>query len=209
MPDGRKHSGSQRLARGSNVGSFTVRRFIDGCPLGERYEVEAVDGGRRATAFCVSSSSTEPAVRAQLGAQMTTRTGMIHKNLVGCIESGQDQGLLYLVEEQSNSRTLVEHLERRREVSRPFDAKEAYNVIAHVANGLQYAHERGDHDQLRAGAVYIQSSGRVNGGLVRVGPRLFRRGHPRRQSRSRCVGVAHLPNGHPRAGRSWSAACNG
>ena len=123
MPDGGKHSGSQRLARGATIGSFTVLRFMDGCPLGERYEVEAVDGGRRATAFCVSSSA-DSVVRAQLGTQIGIRTGMSHKNLVGCIESGQDQGLLYLIEEQSNFRTLVEHLDRRREVSRPFDAKD-------------------------------------------------------------------------------------
>lgn len=85
-----------------------------------------------------------------------------HKNLALGYDFFQDNGFYYVVQELVEGQSLRQLLERKREAQKPFTLKGAYNVAAHLCNGLEQAHAQGlVHGLPAPGSVLVNQSGRV------------------------------------------------
>jgi Protein kinase domain len=103
---------------------------------------------------------------------------MDHKNIAHTLECGAEGGMVYVVTEYVDGAPLRALLSRKRAAGgAAFSLKGAYNVIAHVCNGLAYAHQATWHGALSAANVLVNKAGRVKiteFGLARAFP-LFTR----------------------------------
>jgi serine/threonine-protein kinase len=101
-----------------------------------------------------------------------------HKNIAQALECGAEGQYAYVLTEYVDGQPLRALLSRKRAAgSSAFSLKGAYNVISHVCNGLQYAHQATWHGALSASSVLVNQAGRVKiteFGLARAFP-LFSR----------------------------------
>ena len=93
--------------------------------------------------------------------------GLEHKNLAIPLDYGDELSqrgtVTYVVYEHLDGQSLAEMHEKKRAAGKPFTLKGAYNVVAHLANGLQALHEHGGsvHGGLSMRSVHISAAGRV------------------------------------------------
>ncbi len=154
---------SVQLKQGDTVGS----RFV----VDERLRREVVGGIYRAvdqkSGKKISILMMEPGVAGdqetteQLRAGVKAATELAHKNIVGTFGMGKEGRRRYIAREYVDGQTLAELLEKKATAGKHFTLKGAYNLIAHVCNGLQYARSRMPHGTLRPSAILINRTGRV------------------------------------------------
>jgi serine/threonine protein kinase len=103
---------------------------------------------------------------------------MDHKNIARTLECGAESGMAYVVTELVDGSPLRALLSRKRASGgAAFSLKGAYNVVAHVCNGLAYAHQATWHGALSASNVLVNKAGRVKiteFGLARAFPMFTR-----------------------------------
>ncbi|MEO6951474.1 MAG: protein kinase [Polyangia bacterium] len=93
--------------------------------------------------------------------------GLDHKNLAVPLDFGDELSqrgtVTYVVYEYLDGQSLAEMHEKKRAAGKPFSLKGAYNVIAHLANGLQalHSHAGSVHGGLSMRSVHITAAGRV------------------------------------------------
>jgi eukaryotic-like serine/threonine-protein kinase len=130
---------------------YLARARADGAPV----TVEILDGR------LFGDARVRGAVRAELAALQ----GVSHKNLAMPLDFGEELlkggAVAYVVYEQLDGQSLAEMQAKKRQAGKPFSLKGAYNVVAHLANGLGALHARSPHGALSTRSVHVSSQGRV------------------------------------------------
>jgi len=103
---------------------------------------------------------------------------MDHKNIARTLECGSESGMAYVITELVDGSPLRALLSKKRASGgAAFSLKGAYNVVAHVCNGLAFAHQATWHGALSASNVLVNKAGRVKiteFGLARAFPMFTR-----------------------------------
>jgi serine/threonine protein kinase/WD40 repeat protein len=135
--------------------------------LADRYAVESEVGrGGMATVFLaedlkhhrkVAIKVLHPELGAAVGPdrflrEIETVAGLTHPHVLPLYDSGDADGLLYYVMPYVEGESLALHLEREGHLSLP----EALSIAGEVADGLDYAHERGIvHRDIKPGNILL------------------------------------------------------
>jgi len=117
------------------------------------------------------------AVRFEASAQKAA--ALDHKNLVAILGVGREPAYAYVVTEWLDGQTLREFIDGKRAEGRGVSFKGAYNLVAHILNGLEIAYQAMPHGALNPANIFVTRAGRVKInalGLVGGLPHLARRG---------------------------------
>jgi len=167
------------LAPGTVLGGrFKVQDLLG--PDAGCYLYRALDGQTQAPVLVriVPNQTLGPhAVRFEADAQRAA--ALEHKNLVAILGVGREPAFAYLVTEWLDGQTLREFIDGKRAEGRGVSFKGAYNLVAHMLNGLEFVYQVMPHGALNPANVIVTRSGRVKIGalgLVSGLPHLARRG---------------------------------
>ena len=142
-------------------GKYKVKSTLDGHGPASRYLATYQQQGMSVVVGMVNLDGLSAPERSELAQSLSAAPRIRHKNVIPCVGFGEERGCAYLVEKASDSRSLAEHLERRLSVNRPFEPVEAYSLLSHLCNGIQYCFEHGGHGLVTPSNVMIQANGRV------------------------------------------------
>jgi eukaryotic-like serine/threonine-protein kinase len=138
-----------------------IQQRLERTPYADTYDAIVISTSAPCLVYICSSSELSSGQHRALTASFSTRRKLIHKNLTGCAGVGEDQNHFFLAEALSEGRQLSEHLARRRAVGRLFTPSEAYTLVSHVCNGLQFAQEHGHHGLVSPENITVLKTGRV------------------------------------------------
>jgi len=144
------------------AGNFRIERLLGVGSLGALYR--AHDGqADEPVALRILNESLSADERAILALQTTLETlaPIEHKNLVGLKGLGHHGHLIFLVQEYVNGQPLGRLLEKKRRAGKTFSMKGAFNVVAHVSNGLTAVHSLTVHGALNPNNILVTRSGRI------------------------------------------------
>jgi len=108
-------------------------------------------------------------------------SAVIHKNLVSILMIGREADFYFIAAELMDGQTLREFMDGKRADGRGISFKGAYNLLSHIANALEKAHDLMAHGGLNPASIWVNKAGRVKVadlGLARTLPALGRRGAP-------------------------------
>ena len=108
-------------------------------------------------------------------------SAVIHKNLVSVLMIGREADFYFIAAELMDGQTLREFMDGKRADGRGISFKGAYNLLSHIANALEKAHDLMAHGGLNPASIWVNKAGRVKVGdlgLARTLPALGRRGAP-------------------------------
>ncbi|HJZ84855.1 MAG TPA: protein kinase [Polyangia bacterium] len=179
-PDGapeRRAAGRGRVASGTVFGGrFQVKQFLGSGGFGERYR--AVDAK---TERPIDVRILHPGLLGEKGAlerlreEIQRAASLQHKNLAATYGMGREGDLHYIATEFVDGQSLRELIDQKSAQQKVFSLKGAYNVIAHVCNGLAYAHQTTFHGALSPSNILVNKAGRVkltDFGIARTLPAL-------------------------------------
>jgi hypothetical protein len=104
-----------------------------------------------------------------------------HKNLAEIVGVGRERDFIYVATEWVDGQTLRAFIDGKRAEGRGVSLKGASNLVAHVANALEYARPMGPHGALNPTLILVNRTGRVKVegfGLAAGLPGVARVGHP-------------------------------
>jgi hypothetical protein len=108
-------------------------------------------------------------------------SAVIHKNLVTVLMIGREADFYFIATELMDGQSLRDFMDAKRADGRGISFKGAYNLVSHIANGLEKAEDLMAHGGLNPASVWVNKAGRVKVadlGLLRTLPSLGRRGAP-------------------------------
>ena len=123
---------------------------------------QAIDGTTgaahavRIVPFSVITGSPE-----RLVADVEKTQALRHKNLVEVEAAGIDGDLVYVAAELIDGQTLRDFIDAKRSEGRGISLKGACNLVAHVANALDYASRVARHGALNPAIIWVNRAGRV------------------------------------------------
>ncbi len=97
----------------------------------------------------------------RLREQVKAASALQHKNVASIFGMGKEGHLRYIALEFVEGQSLRVLLDKKRRGGRTFSLKGAYNVLAHICNALQQAHQTMVHGLPGPGAILINKTGRV------------------------------------------------
>ena len=146
----------------------TVQQYLGRSAGGLSYFGEHPEHGRVVIKFLAHNlQDTATAMRDAL----TSLVGVQHKNVQPFLHVGEHQGKTYLVYGFVEGMNLRIALEERVAQGDPFTFRAVYNVLGHLAVGLEQLHGVAPHGVLTNGNVFVSGGGRVvvsNAGFARV-----------------------------------------
>jgi serine/threonine-protein kinase len=108
-------------------------------------------------------------------------SAVIHKNLVSVLMIGREADFYFIATELMDGQSLRDFMDAKRADGRGISIKGAYNLLSHIANGLEKAEDLMAHGGLNPASIWVNKAGRVKVsdlGLLRTLPALGRRGAP-------------------------------
>jgi len=123
---------------------------------------QAIDGTTgaahavRIVPFSVITGSPE-----RLVADVEKTQALRHKNLVEVEAAGIDGDVVYVAAELIDGQTLRDFIDAKRSEGRGVSLKGACNLVAHVANALDYASRVARHGALNPAIIWVNRAGRV------------------------------------------------
>ncbi|MBN1825098.1 MAG: protein kinase [Candidatus Eisenbacteria bacterium] len=144
---------------GNRVGSFRVLRFLGRGGMGEVYEAEQVDTGRRVALKAMRANPR----RSPLEKKRFEREGQLaaavnHPNSVYIFGTEETEGALLISMELVRGGTLEERVEKRG----PMAHEEAVDAVLQLAAGLRSAGEAGIlHRDIKPSNCFIDGDGKV------------------------------------------------
>ena len=152
-----------QLKQGDTVGSrFVVDERLRREVVGGIYRAVDQKSGKKISILMMDPGvASDPETTELLRTGVKAATELAHKNIVGTFGMGKEGRRRYVAREYVDGQTLAELLEKKATAGKHFTLKGAYNLVAHVCNGLQYARSRMPHGTLRPSAILINRTGRV------------------------------------------------
>ncbi len=156
-----------RLPSGTTLNDrYVVEDFVGRGPFGEAYRARDRSDNRLVSIKAIHPILlSDAAVRKRLDAAVLLAVQLDHKNI------GQTYGihdadvrgdkLTYIASEYIDGQSLKAMLDKNQIGGRAFSLKAAYNVVAHLCNGLVYAHAVTLHGGISPESVMVNSAGRV------------------------------------------------
>ena len=170
----------ETIAPSESTGEEQLALFSTGTVLHDRFEVvEEIGSGSLGSVYRARDRTTskEVALRklpedltsdadlcAALEKRLQAAMVLEHKNTVQPRELFRDQDRLYLSMELIEGQSLRELIAKKTAAGSPFSLKGTYNVVAHLCNALEVAHQQEVpliHGLPGPGAVMVNNSGRV------------------------------------------------
>ncbi|MCA9538834.1 MAG: protein kinase, partial [Myxococcales bacterium] len=151
------------IKQGDKVGNrFVIDERLGDGVFGTTYRaVDEKSGKKIAILMMDPALAADKASTDALRTSVKLATELVHKNVLGVFGMGKEGARRYVAYEYVDGQTLSELLDKKAEAGKQFTLKGAYNLMAHVCNGLQYAREKMSHDTLRPSVVLINRTGRV------------------------------------------------
>ena len=136
------------------IGRFVILREVGRGGMGVVYEAEDGITGRRVALKAILGTRRDPVSSERFRREALAAQGLVHRNIVGVYDHGEDDGTPWIAMEFVDGVTLdallhgraAEHPMRDRLVAPPptLDAYKAWsNILAQAARGLHTAHEAG------------------------------------------------------------------
>ena len=97
----------------------------------------------------------------RLVADLEKTQALRHKNLVEVEATGIDGDIVYVAAELIDGQTLRDFIDAKRADGRGVSLKGAGNLVAHVANALDYASRVARHGALNPAIIWVNRAGRV------------------------------------------------
>jgi serine/threonine protein kinase/tetratricopeptide (TPR) repeat protein len=156
------------LAKGSEVGRYSIIKKIGSGGMGEVYLAEDPDLGRRvALKFLPRRLLSDDQAKARFRREAQATARLSHPNVVTIHEVADHYGNPYIAMEYIKGETLDTRIKRA-----PLSPDETSEIITQVARGLRAAHELGViHRDIKPGNICICDNGRakiLDFGLARV-----------------------------------------
>jgi serine/threonine protein kinase len=151
------------LPAGKVVGErFEVADAIGADTLGARYRAtDHKDQEVVVLRILPPEISEDSRVLAELRSQIRAAAELSHKNIARVIGMGKHEDLRFIASEYTDGQDLRSMMARRLQKGKRFSSQGAYNVLAHVCNGLDFAHQTMIHGLPAPGAIMVSNSGRV------------------------------------------------
>src|SRR5437763_10902464 len=122
----------------NRIGRYEIKSEIGRGGFGVVYRAYDPTVGRH-VAVKVLTAKNDAALTTRFRAEATTVGNLQHKNIVNLFECGEEDGAPYLVMEYLEGRDLHQLIRG----SAPITMFEKIDIMAGVAEGLEYAHEHG------------------------------------------------------------------
>ena len=144
------------LRPGEKVAGYTVRRQIGAGRMARVYEASAADGGAVALKLIHSELLDEPVALRRFAHEARAARGVANPHVVAVLETGEDRGVPFIVQELVRGRSLQERLR----ASGPLELPEAVRLCQQVASGLDALHAAGViHRDLKPANVLLDEAG--------------------------------------------------
>jgi len=144
---------------------FEVVEEIGSGSLGAVYKAKDQTTGKEVALRQLPGDLTSDAdLCAALEKRLQAAMVLQHKNIVQPRELFKDQGRLYLTMEFIEGQTLRELIAKKTAAGSPFSLKGTYNVVAHLCNALEVAHQQEVpliHGLPGPGTVMVNNAGRI------------------------------------------------
>jgi serine/threonine-protein kinase len=160
-------AGAPLLSTGATLSDrFRIEAVIGRTLWGERYQARDLSDGKSVAVKTLAPRFLADArVAARLETEVALAVGLDHKNVAhtyGLFHSPLDGAwITFVAAESVDGQSLRDMIDKKRSSGRGFSLKSAYNVVAHLCNGLSYAHATTVHGALSPDSVLVSSAGRV------------------------------------------------
>ncbi|MCK5800653.1 MAG: protein kinase [Deltaproteobacteria bacterium] len=143
-------------------GRFQIESHLGTGGLGELYRaLDQKTGKPVAIRILADEIAQSEAAVEQLREQVRLASSLNHKNAARVFGMGKEGSHRYIASEFINGQSLRHLIDRKRQTGKTFSLKGTYNVVAHVCNALEEAHQTMVHGLPGAGSILINRSGRV------------------------------------------------
>ena len=170
-----------QIASGAMVGGrFRIEEPIGQDNVGRTYRAFDTSQGAPAAVRVIPLRILGANARA-LEVDVEKASAVIHKNLVSVLMIGREADFYFIATELMDGQSLRDFMDAKRADGRGISVKGAYNLLSHIANGLEKAEDLMAHGGLNPASVWVNKAGRVKVadlGLMRTLPALGRRGAP-------------------------------
>jgi serine/threonine protein kinase len=145
------------------AGRFKIDNFLGVEVIGESYLAEDQSENRKVAVTTVPARFVRGAnIQEKIKAEIKTASRAVHKNVLTCYGMGSlTNGSLYITTQYIEGQKLYSILQKRQQGQKHFTLRGAYNIIAHVANGMAEVHKTRVHGSLSPFSIRISSAGRV------------------------------------------------
>ena len=145
------------------AGRFKIDNFLGVEVIGESYLAEDQSENRKVAVTTVPARFVRGAnIQEKIKAEIKTASKAVHKNVLTCYGMGSlTNGSLYITTQYIEGQKLYSILQKRQEGQKHFTLRGAYNIVAHVANGMAEVHKTRVHGSLSPFSIRISSAGRV------------------------------------------------
>jgi hypothetical protein len=169
------------IATGAMIGGrFRIEEVIGQDAVGRIYRALDTSQGAPAAIRVIPQRLLGGNAR-MLETDVEKASAIIHKNLVTVLMIGREADFYFIATELMDGQSLREFMDGKRADGRGISFKGACNLMSHIANGLEKAHDLMAHGGLNPASVWVNKAGRVKVsdlGLTRTLPALGRRGAP-------------------------------
>jgi hypothetical protein len=170
-----------QIAAGAMIGGrFRIEEAIGQDTVGRTYRAFDTGQGAPAAVRVIPLRVLGANARA-LEVDVEKASAVIHKNLVSVLMIGREADFYFIATELMDGQSLRDFMDAKRADGRGISVKGAYNLLSHIANGLEKAEDLMAHGGLNPASVWVNKAGRVKVadlGLMRTLPALGRRGAP-------------------------------
>ncbi len=150
-------------------GRYEILEAADEATFGVLYRAKVRGDGKIVTVQVLDQLLfSDTRLRAAVRREIDVLGKLEHKNLAPPLDFGDAMlpsgALAFIVLENLDGQSLAEMHQKKRAQGKPFSLKGAYNVVAHLTNGLHALHESSPgavHGGLTMRSIHISSQGRV------------------------------------------------
>ena len=147
-----------KLAAGTTFGHYRIVSELGSGGMGDVYVAEDSSLGRRvALKVLPDDVADSPERRERFEREARAVAALSHPNILAIHDFGEEDGVLYLVMELLEGRTLREHL-----ASGPLPRRTAVDYAKQITEGLAAAHDKGIvHRDLKPDNIFVTTDGRA------------------------------------------------
>ncbi|MFH1438023.1 MAG: protein kinase [Pseudomonadota bacterium] len=145
------------------AGRFKVEKYMGAEIVGESYLARDEKEDRQVAVTIIPSRYIKGSnILEKVKSEIKTASRIVHKNLLTCYGMGNlPDGSLYVPMQYIEGQKLYSILQKRMQSGKLFSLMGAYNLIAHLCNGMDEIHKTRLHGSLSPFSIRISSAGRV------------------------------------------------